>query len=49
MAQYHPRSSQLIGILFGVGAGLLWGIAFIAPEFVPKYSSVEVALGRYLF
>ncbi len=49
MAQQHPQSSQLIGILFGVGPGLLWGIAFIAPEFVPKYSSVEVALGRYLF
>ena len=49
MAQHRKRSSQLIGILFGVGAGLLWGIAFVAPEFAPKYNPVEIALGRYLF
>jgi drug/metabolite transporter (DMT)-like permease len=37
------------GILLGLGAGLLWGFVFVAPQLLPSFGSVEVALGRYFF
>jgi len=33
----------------GLGAGLLWGFAFVAPQLMPSFGPVEVALGRYFF
>jgi len=37
-----------IGVLLGLGAGLLWGTVFVAPQLLPSFGPVEVALGRYL-
>jgi drug/metabolite transporter (DMT)-like permease len=36
-----------IGVLLGLGAGLLWGTVFVAPQLLPSFGPVEVALGRY--
>ncbi|WP_099347708.1 DMT family transporter [Acetobacter aceti] len=36
------------GILYGVGAGALWGLIFLAPEFVPDFTPLQLAIGRYL-
>jgi drug/metabolite transporter (DMT)-like permease len=35
------------GILFALGACFLWGAIFIVPTFLPEFSLMEVALGRY--
>jgi len=36
------------GVALGVGAGLLWGLAFVLPELAPGWSAVAIATGRYL-
>ncbi|MFE4368466.1 DMT family transporter [Streptomyces sp. NPDC056835] len=36
------------GVSFGVGAGLLWGLAFVLPDLVPRWSALAVTTGRYL-
>jgi drug/metabolite transporter (DMT)-like permease len=42
-------SGSAAGVLLGLGAGLLWGMVFVAPQLLPSFSAAEVALGRYLF
>ncbi|MBA3723211.1 MAG: DMT family transporter [Parachlamydiaceae bacterium] len=37
------------GILFALGACFIWGLIFVVPQFMTGFSSIEVALGRYLF
>lgn len=37
------------GVLLGLGAGSLWGFAFVAPQLLPSFGPVEIALGRYFF
>ncbi|MDO5532277.1 DMT family transporter [Sutterella sp.] len=39
---------MLIGVLLGIAAGALWGLIYIAPLVVPEYSSVLVALSRFI-
>ncbi|KXV10772.1 DMT family transporter [Acetobacter malorum] len=36
------------GILYGAGAGALWGLVFLAPELVRSFSPLMLAAGRYL-
>ena len=36
------------GVACGMGAGALWGLVFLAPELVPTFSALELAIGRYL-
>lgn len=36
------------GIAYALGACLIWGLIFIVPGFMEGFSSIEVALGRYL-
>jgi drug/metabolite transporter (DMT)-like permease len=36
------------GILLGLGAGLLWGSVFVAPQLLPSFGPAKIALGRYL-
>lgn len=37
-----------LGLLFGIGAGALWGLVFLAPELVRSFGPLELAAGRYL-
>lgn len=37
-----------IGTLCALGAGLLWGLAFVTPLILPDYPGVMLSLGRYL-
>ena len=41
-------SSTIIGIACGIGAGVLWGFAFLAPELVRAFSPLQLTIGRYL-
>lgn len=37
------------GIAFALSACFIWGLIFIIPQFMSSFSSIEIALGRYLF
>lgn len=37
-----------LGILYGMGAGALWGLVFLAPELVRDFTPLQLAIGRYL-
>lgn len=41
-------SATLAGVSYGVGAGALWGLVFLAPELTPGFGSLELTIGRYL-
>lgn len=41
-------SPTLIGILCGLSANLIWGLAFLIPVLLPDSDSVALALGRYV-
>lgn len=48
----HPghdaRRDRVAGIGFGVGAGALWGVIFLAPKLLPAFSPLALSAGRYL-
>jgi len=37
-----------LGLAFGIGAGALWGLVFLAPALVGSFGPLELAAGRYL-
>ena len=39
---------MLIGILCALGAGLMWGLVFVAPLLLPDYPGVMLSIGRYI-
>lgn len=39
--------STMVGVAFGMAAGALWGLVFLAPELVPAFSPLQLAAGRY--
>ena len=39
---------MLIGVLFALLAGLMWGLIFVAPLLVDGYPPALLASGRYL-
>ena len=39
---------MLIGTLFALAAGLMWGLVFIAPTLLPAYPAVLLSCARYL-
>lgn len=41
-------SRPVAGILFGMGAGAMWGMVFLAPRITPDASPALMAAGRYL-
>jgi drug/metabolite transporter (DMT)-like permease len=41
-------SSPLFGVLCGISANLIWGLAFLMPLLLPDSDAVALALGRYL-
>jgi drug/metabolite transporter (DMT)-like permease len=44
-----PSSPQLlVGTGFALGAGLLWGLVFIAPLLLPQYPAALLSAARYL-
>lgn len=36
------------GIAAGLAAGALWGMVFVAPQVVPSYGAVDLAVGRFV-
>jgi drug/metabolite transporter (DMT)-like permease len=43
-----PSPAMASGILFALGAGLLWGLVFIGPLLLPDYPAALQSFGRYL-
>ncbi len=39
---------MLLGLLFALGAGLMWGLVFVAPVMLPGYAPALLTVGRYL-
>lgn len=39
---------MLVGVLFALGAGLMWGLIFIGPLLVPDYPGALQSVGRYV-
>ncbi len=39
---------MLIGVLFALAAGLVWGLVFVAPLMLPDYPALLLSFGRYL-
>ena len=39
---------MLVGTLFALAAGLMWGLVFIAPLLLPDYPAMLLSFGRYL-
>ncbi|ACV75694.1 MAG: DMT family transporter [Zymomonas mobilis] len=44
----EAHSSIISGVLFGAGAGVFWGLVFLAPELVPEFTSLQLVVGRFL-
>lgn len=42
------RATLLTGVLFGMLAGLFWGIIFSVPVLLPEYPPLALSAGRYL-
>ncbi len=40
--------TMLIGTLFALAAGLMWGLVFVAPTLLPDYPAVLLSCARYL-
>jgi drug/metabolite transporter (DMT)-like permease len=36
------------GVLFALGAGLLWGLVFVVPLLLPEYPAALLSVGRYI-
>lgn len=41
-------SATGVGIAYGIAAGALWGVVFLAPELVRDFTPLQLAAGRYL-
>ena len=39
---------MLAGVLFALGAGLMWGLVFVAPVMLPGCPPALLTVGRYL-
>jgi len=44
----EERARLGLGIGFGVAAGALWGLVFLAPELARDFTALQLAAGRYL-
>lgn len=47
-SQSTSQSKMLAGILYGAGAGALWGLVFLAPEIASGSTPLQLTIGRYL-
>lgn len=41
-------SATPAGVAYGIGAGALWGLVFLAPQLVREFSPLQLTVGRYL-
>lgn len=48
LARVPADAGSRAGLLYGAGAGALWGLVFLAPELVPGSGPLDLAIGRYL-
>jgi drug/metabolite transporter (DMT)-like permease len=48
LAVVSPSNRTRLGIMFGMGAGALWGLVFLAPELAGQFTPLQLAIGRYL-
>ncbi|RZJ11506.1 MAG: DMT family transporter [Rubrivivax sp.] len=39
---------MILGLLFALAAGLMWGLVFVAPVMLPGYAPALLTVGRYL-
>ena len=39
---------MLIGVLFALAAGMMWGLVFVGPLLLPEYPAALHTMGRYL-
>ena len=39
---------MFLGVAFALCACFIWGLIFVVPQFMEGFSSIEIALGRYL-
>lgn len=39
---------MLVGVLFALAAGAMWGLIFVGPELIPEYPAALQSVGRYL-
>jgi len=44
----EDRARLGLGIGFGIAAGALWGLVFLAPELARDFTALQLAAGRYL-
>jgi drug/metabolite transporter (DMT)-like permease len=44
----HTSADLFSGAAFALGAGLMWGIVFVAPLLLPEYPAALLSVGRYL-
>ncbi len=42
------KRSMGVGIANGIAAGALWGVVFLAPAMLDRFSAVQLSAGRYL-
>ena len=43
-----PAGALLSGVLYALGAGLVWGLVFVAPVLMHDYPAAVLSVGRYL-
>ena len=48
LPQPSSRGAYNGGIAAGIGAGALWGLVFLAPEFAGEFGPLQLSIGRYL-
>ncbi|KGR41114.1 DMT family transporter [Xanthomonas vasicola] len=42
------RERLMVGVAFGIGAGALWGLVFLAPQLLSAFTPLQLAVARYL-
>lgn len=47
-AHSSDRRATLAGLSYGLGAGALWGLVFLAPELAGEFNPLQLTIGRYL-
>ena len=48
MTEAHPKRVGF-GILMGISTGVFWGLPFLVPQVLNRFTSFEIAFGRFFF